>query len=42
MKKLKMTAFAAAVFAAAVFFGNVADARAQSMEWSGTGRCRAN
>jgi len=33
-----MIAFAAAVFAAAVFFGNVGDVRAQSgsMEWSGT------
>jgi hypothetical protein len=36
MKKLKMTAFAVAVFAAAVFFGNVKNVRAQSMEWSGT------
>jgi hypothetical protein len=36
MKKLKMTAFAVAVFAAAVFLGNAADVRAQSMQWSGT------
>lgn len=38
MKNLKMTSFAIAVFAAAVFFGNVGTARAQSgsMQWSGT------
>ncbi len=38
MKNLKMTAFAVAVFAAAVFFGNVGTARAQSgsMQWNGT------
>lgn len=36
MRKLKMTAFAAAVFAAFVFLGNVETARAQSMQWSGT------
>ncbi len=38
MKKLKMTAFAVTVFAAAVFFGNVETVRAQSgsMEWRGT------
>lgn len=38
MKKLKVTAFAIAVFAAFVFLGNVADVRAQSgsLEWSGT------
>ena len=31
-----MLAFAVAVFAGAVFFGNVGEARAQSMEWRGT------
>lgn len=38
MKKLKMTVFAVAVFAAFVFFGNVEAVRAQngSMQWSGT------
>jgi len=36
MKKLKTMTFAAAVFAAAVFFGNVETVRAQSMEWRGT------
>lgn len=36
MKNSKMTVFAVAVFAAAMFFGNVEAARAQSMDWSGT------
>ncbi len=38
MRNLKMIAFAVAVFAAAVFFGNVGTVRAQSgsMEWRGT------
>lgn len=38
MKKLKMISFTVAVFAAAVFFGNVGTAHAQSgsMQWSGT------
>ena len=38
MKKLKMIAFALAVFGAVVFFGNVETIRAQngSMDWSGT------
>ena len=38
MNKLKLTAFAIAVFAAFVFSGSVSNVRAQSgsMEWSGT------
>ncbi len=38
MKKLKMIAFAAAIFGTAVFFGTVQNVRAQSgsMEWNGT------
>ncbi len=36
MEKMKIIVFAVAVFAAALFFGNVKTVRAQSMEWSGT------
>ncbi len=36
MKRLKMMMFAVAVSTAAIFFGNVETARAQSMEWRGT------
>ena len=36
MKNLKVFVFAAAVFAATVFFGNVETVSAQSMEWRGT------
>lgn len=36
MRKLKMLSFAVVTFAAFVFFGNVGQVRAQSMEWSGT------
>lgn len=36
MKNLKVIAFAFFVFGGAMFFGNVASVRAQSMEWRGT------